>query len=254
MEHRQNGRVVIEQKFPVRAFHGGADFRFQRVRLSAPLRAGLPLTLERLTAAVVRADVGGLAVLAPEGGHPAGIGPGGDGLRLQGLFLKTGGHLSPEHPGEIVRHGHGPDRAIVQYPERDGFVPLFRGDVGFFNLGRGGGRAAGFPGAVCSGVSGPGFRPGPGSGLRAVLSGRAFLRNVRRSGFRSGVLRRHGFRFLFCRSPETACRPGDSQREKKQHGGKGDGNHGGLSLPYGIPVSHGVLSPLRREMPIQCLL
>ena len=72
----------------------------------------------------LRVGVGGVLLF------PDGVGAGGAGLGLQGLLLKSGGHLRRHHPEQVVGHGQLRHRAVrlleLHHPA---LVPLPRGGL-----------------------------------------------------------------------------------------------------------------------------
>ena len=117
MEHRQDGHPAVEDGLPVRVPDGGLDLRLVGIGGVPPVVPGVFLGDVRLAAGGVRADVRRLPVVAAGLHLIEGIGPGRHRLCLQGLCLKGGGHLRPDHPHQILPQGHLLHRVPVQDPQ-----------------------------------------------------------------------------------------------------------------------------------------
>ena len=126
MEHRQNGRAVVEHHLPVGGGDGVFDLGLIALRMVAPVFRRPVLREKRLAAGVVRADVGGVAVVAAAQHLVTGVGPGGHGLGAEGLLPEGRRHLRPQHTLEVIGKRHLRNGIAVQHPERPGAVQLPR--------------------------------------------------------------------------------------------------------------------------------
>ena len=126
VEHRQDRRPAVEHHLPVGGGDGVLDLGLIALRVLPPVVRGPVLPQERLAAGVVRADVGGVAVIAAILHLIVRVGPGRHRLGAEGVLGEGGGHLRPQHPLEIVGERHLRDGVPVQHPQRPGAVHLSR--------------------------------------------------------------------------------------------------------------------------------
>ena len=130
MEHRQQGRAVVEDAFPVGFRHRPADFLLILRRAVPPVGGGVLLGLVCLAAGYVVAGVGLGVIGAAAGGNLVeDVGPGRHSLGLQRLQLKGGGHFCPHDPQEVGFHIHLLELIPRHHVQRRGLV--HRGERGF---------------------------------------------------------------------------------------------------------------------------
>lgn len=104
MEHRQDRRPAVEHHLPVGGGDGVLDLGLIALRVLPPVVRGPVLPQERLAAGVVRADIGGVAVIAAILHLIVRVGPGRHRLGAEGV-LGEGGRASPPAapPGDSRR-------------------------------------------------------------------------------------------------------------------------------------------------------
>ena len=123
MEHRHDGRAVVQHHLSVGIRHRLPHLGLVLVKFFAPFGPGVLLRQPRRAAAGIGAHVRVGVVRLGRGAHAVvEIRAFRRRLRFQGLRFKDGGHLAPHDAGQVLRRRQRPHRAAVPQPQRMGGI------------------------------------------------------------------------------------------------------------------------------------
>ena len=106
-EHSEDGRAVVQDDLAVRFAHGTGELFLIVDGHAAPVGRGLFGIYVRLAAGVIVAGVGVRVVRAAAAADAIErVGARGDGLCLERLLLKRGGHFRAQHAEKVCAHVH----------------------------------------------------------------------------------------------------------------------------------------------------
>lgn len=120
MKRRQNGLSVVQDHLSVGVPDGLLDLGLVFGGVLAPffrrrLGGGVGIA-----AVIIHAHIGIRVLRLAAGGHVVtDKGPLRHGLGVQGLLVEGGRHFSPDHPGQILRHGHLHHLLPVPHPQQN---------------------------------------------------------------------------------------------------------------------------------------
>ena len=106
-EHGEDGRAVVQNDLAVRFAYGACEFFLVVDSHAAPVGRSLLGAQIRLAAGVIVAGVGVWMVgTAAAADAVERVGARGDGLCLERLLLKRGGHFRAQHAEKVCAHVH----------------------------------------------------------------------------------------------------------------------------------------------------